>query len=186
MDLDPLTRAFGQACASRQQMTPAQYFRIASELLERAPCRLLVVGAGNDTELYVRANAKGHTLVLECYPSWLAQIQKLGCVSALVTYRTRLNQPPLSPCSVPDGMPPSTLSESWDVVIVDGPEGWHLEAPGRQQSIFLAAQLASSSTTVFLHDYERRLERTYARKYLKPPDEVHGRRPALAVFRYSG
>jgi len=186
MEFYPITEAFEQACASRRQMTPAQYFRITLELLTRGPCRLLIFGAGNDTKLYARANAGGHILVLESYPYWIEAIKEIGCATAVVTYGSQVNQPPLSPCPVPDGVPPSALREPWDVIIVDGPEGWRPDAPGRQQSIFLAAQLVRPKTTIFLHDYERPLERMFAEQYLKGPDEVHGVRPALGVFRYPG
>jgi hypothetical protein len=184
MDFEGLTRAYLQACATQRQMSPAQYFRIALELLARAPCRLLIVGAGNDTELYVRANPGGHTVVVERHADWLAMIRKLDCVPALVTYRTQVNRPPLEPCSVPDGIPSSVLEERWDVILIDGPEGWRSKDPGRQQSIFLAAQLARTNTLVFLHDYERPLERTFANRYLKAPDETYGETRVLAAFRY--
>lgn len=186
MDLESLTRAFASAAASVGQMTPAQYFRIALELVERVPCRLLVVGAGRDTELYVRANMGGRTLVLEVHPRWLQTIEGLGCEALLVSYQTQVSQPALEPCTVPEGVPPAVLEQPWDVIVVDGPEGWGGHLPGRQQSIFLAAQLARANTTVFLHDYERPLEQEFAARYLKAPDEVHGERPALAVFRYPG
>jgi len=185
MVFERLTHAFAQACASPNQMSPAQYFRIALELLARAPCRLLIVGAGNDTELYVRANAHGRTVVVECHSDWLDGIRKLDCEPVLVTYRTQVRRPPLEPCSVPDGIPASVLEEKWDVILVDGPEGWRPDAPGRQQSVFLASQLARANTVVFLHDYERSLERAFAEKYLKAPDEIHGEKRLLAVFRYS-
>jgi IRX15/GXM family protein len=184
MDLEHLTRAFGCAATTRSQMTAAQYFRIAVEVLSRAPCRLLVVGAGKDTELYTRANAGGRTLVLERHSSWLETTAGLGAEVLPVSYQTRVDGPALEPCTVPGGVPPSVLDQPWDVILVDGPEGWRRDLPGRQQSIFLAAQLARANTTVLLHDYERSLEREFAGRYLKDPDEVHGEEPALAVFRY--
>lgn len=184
MDFESLTRAFACAAASNGQMTPDQYFRIALELVERAPCRLLVVGAGRDTELYVRANVGGRTLVLERHSRWLETIEGLDCEGLLVSYQSQVDQPALEPCTVPVGIPAAVLEQPWDVIAVDGPEGWDGHLPGRQQSIFLAARLARPNTTVFLHDYERPLEQQFAGRYLKVPDEVHGEQPALAVFRY--
>lgn len=184
MNREILARAFGKACATQNQMSPAQYFRIALEVLGRAPCRLFIVGAGHDTEMYVRANSRGRTLVVESDGRWLEEINKLGCETALVTYDTQLKAPPLDPCSIPKGIPPSVLEEPWDVIIIDGPEGWYPAAPGRQQSIFLAANLAKAGTLVFLHDYERPLETAFASKYLKMPDETYGDERVLAVFRY--
>lgn len=185
MDLERLTRAFGRAAATRSQMTAAQYFRISLELISRAPCQLLVVGAGKDTELYTRANAGGRTLVLERHSNWLETIVGLGAEALPVSYQTQVDGPALEPCTVPEGIPTAVLEQPWDVILVDGPEGWRGDLPGRQQSIFLAAQLARANTTVFLHDYERSLEQEFAARYLRVPDEVHGEEPALAVFRYS-
>jgi glucuronoxylan 4-O-methyltransferase len=166
-------------------MSPQQYFRIATEILSRAPCKLLVVGAGRDTELYVTANRGGRTVVLEHDPRWLQTIERLGCTPLLVSYRTKLADGPLDPCTLPDGIPDWVLNETWDVILVDAPGGNRPEQPGRQQSIFLAATLAQTGTTVFLHDAERPAEQHFARQYFKSPDERYGTRQALAVFRYA-
>jgi hypothetical protein len=184
-DARPLTAAFGKALQSRGQMSPQQYFRIATEIVSRAPCNLLIVGAGRDTELYVTANRGGRTAVLEHDPRWLQTIERLGCTPLLVCYRTKLSDGPLSPCPLPDGIPDWVLDERWDVILVDAPGGNRPDQPGRQQSIVLASTLAKAGTTVFLHDAERPAEQHFARAYLKPPDERYGNRQALAVFRYA-
>lgn len=76
------------------------------------------------------------------------------------------------------------MTEHWDVILVDAPEGYRDHHPGRQQSIFLASRLARPGTTVFLHDAERTVESLCAARYLKPADERLGDSPQLAVFRY--
>jgi hypothetical protein len=180
-----LTAAFYRAAQSRGQMTPGQYFRITSEITSRAPCNVLVIGAGRDTELYVTANRGGRTVVLESDPRWLQSIANLDCTPLLVSYCTKLGDGPRNPCPLPGGIPPWVLTESWDVILVDAPAGNRPDQPGRQQSIALAARLAKQGTTVFLHDCERSAEQQFARQYLKQPDERHGRRQALAVFQYA-
>jgi hypothetical protein len=102
-----------------------------------------------------------------------------------VTYTTRLGDGMVEPCTIPAGLPEWVLAEHWDVIIVDGPEGYRPHHPGRQQSVFLASQLARVGSSVFLHDYERPRERSFAERYLKPPDEVLGNARALAMFYYT-
>ena len=165
-------------------MKPSHYFRIVLELLRRAPCRLLVVGAGNDTELYVNANAGGKSVVLEDHSDWIERIKHLNCTVLPVSYCTKLEDGPLEPCPLPDWLPSELLNDSWDVILVDAPHGFYAGAPGRQQSIFLASQLARPGTTVFLHDWDRPAEQSFAARYLKQPDERYGEKSALAVFHY--
>jgi uncharacterized protein (TIGR01627 family) len=195
-EMQHLALAFGRAAASRGQMTPAQYFRIAAEILRRAPCRLLVFGAGRNTELYMGANVGGRTVVLERHPAWIDAVRPLGCEVVRVVYQTRVRNGLVEPCPPlrVEGTTASSnsledvlgwlLEEGWDVILVDGPEGYRPDDPGRQQSIALAARLARPGTTVFLHDGDRPLERACAARYLDAPDEQLGERPALLVFRY--
>ena len=179
-----LAAAFARAVASGGQMSPGQYFRVVMELLERGPCNLLVFGAGRDTELYVRANAGGRTAVLERHAAWIDQVRHLDCQIVPVTYTTRLGDGPLEHCPLPGGLPAWLLEEKWDVILIDAPEGNRGDTPGRQQSIFLASQLARPGATIFLHDYDRPAEQALAGRYLKPLDERHGSLQTLAVFRY--
>jgi glycosyltransferase involved in cell wall biosynthesis len=177
--------AFATATASQNQMRPEQYFRIVAEILQRAPCRVLIVGAGKDTALYATANRDGETVVLEHHSQWQQFIASVPCKVIPVTYASSLNAPPLEPCCVPEGVPASLLQESWDVVIVDAPEGDRPSAPGRQQSIYLASLLAKAGTTVFVHDFERQAEQQFTAQYLKPVDERYGQSRCLAVFSYT-
>ena len=179
-----LTAAFARAVSSRGQMSPPQYFRIVLELFSRGPCKLLVIGAGRDTELYVRANAGGQTAVLERHAAWIEQLRGLDCQVVPVTYTTRLADGPQDDCPLPQGLPEWLLHQTWDVILIDAPEGNRDDAPGRQQSILLASRLAGPGTTIFLHDYDRTAEQALASRYLKPLDERHGSTQALAVFRY--
>jgi len=184
LDAGQLTEAFAKAISSRGQMSPPQYLRVLLEIFRRGPCNLLVIGAGRDTELYVRANAGGRTVVLERQQEWIERIGSLGCEVIAVQYGTRLDRPPLDPCQPPDGVPPELLQLNWDIVLVDGPEGNRQESPGRQQSIYLASLVARGGTTVFLHDWNRPAEQRFAAKYLKPVDERCAGQQTLAVFQY--
>jgi len=133
-------------------MTPAQYFRIASELLSRRPCRCLLFGAGRDTELFVRTNSGGRTVVLEQDDRWIAANQGLDCEFVNVNYSTRIDRGLEKPCPPLTGVPAWLMDEEWDVILVDAPHGFAPHLPGRQQSIYLASLLARPGTTLFVHD----------------------------------
>lgn len=183
-DFGGLVDAFAAVARTPGQMTAEQYFRVAVEILQRAPCRLLIFGGGRDTQLWVRANRGGRTLVLEDNPEWRSVAGNAGAEVLSIRYTTRTADGFLTRCPAAEGVPTAVDSASWDVVLVDGPAGWNSQSPGRQQSILLASRAVASDGVVFLHDAQRDMERRSAESYLKPPDERHGTQSQLAVFRY--
>lgn len=181
-DYPALVRAYESALAGGQ-MPAAQYFRIAAEILSRAPCRVLIFGAGADTELYVCANRGGRTAVIERHREWAARVRHLPCEVFEVVYSSVLRDGLAAHCDPPAGLPEGLLLAGWDVILVDGPEGYGPTTPGRQQSICAAALAAVPGATVFVHDFERDMERRAAGCYLGEPEERLGSRPTLATFR---
>lgn len=163
-------------------MQPPQYFRIVSEIISHGRCRLLVFGAGKDTELYVRANPQGQTVVVEHQQKWIDRIEHLACEPIFVSYTSQLGEGLTDYCHLPTGLSEELLREGWDVILVDSPEGYAPRFPGRQQSLYAATIASHRGTTVFVHDYERPLEHMAAQRYLGSPRETIGTSPMLAVF----
>jgi hypothetical protein len=176
------------------QLSFNEYRYIKDHLLATRPARLLVFGLGNDSDLWARVNRGGRTLFLEDCEDWIAQVRARFSQGPFsiekVAYGTRLDEWKrhlVQPASL--GRPPVSEGD-WDAIIVDGPLGFDpLKHPGRTQSMFWAAGLASQgrrrSTDVFVHDFDRVAERMAAWRFLGRSRLV-GTFERLAHFRVPG
>lgn len=68
-------------------------------------------------------------------------------------------------------MPKEVFERDWDVIMIDGPRGYYAAAPGRMAVIYSVSVMARSRrksgvTHVFLHDADRKVERSYASEFL--------------------
>ncbi|CAN1154019.1 Probable methyltransferase At1g27930 [Linum perenne] len=70
-------------------------------------------------------------------------------------------------------LPEEVYENDWDVIMIDAPRGYFPEAPGRMTAIYTAAVMARgrsgegvTTTNVFLHDVNRRVEKMYADEFL--------------------
>ena len=156
---------------NRIQLSHQELRAVIRTVARRAPCRFLVFGVGNDSLLWSRINRLGKTVFLEDDETWLRTIgerhRELDIrLLEYTTRRTDLIGLLDSPENLVLALPQDVVSERWDVVLVDGPAGWHDNTPGRMQSIFQASQVASSLADVFVHDCDRVIERTFSDRYL--------------------
>ncbi|KAM7468767.1 hypothetical protein LguiB_016329 [Lonicera macranthoides] len=165
-------------------------------LKTRAPCNFLVFGLGYDSLMWDSFNPRGTTIFLEEDPKWFESVTKDDPIlhAHTVHYRTQLQQADdllksyrKEPACWPSeslvlrgndkcklaltGLPDEVYDKEWDLIMIDAPRGYFAEAPGRMGAIYSAAVMArnrkgSGVTHVFLHDVDRKVEKTYAEKFL--------------------
>ncbi|KAL0327376.1 UNVERIFIED_CONTAM: putative methyltransferase [Sesamum angustifolium] len=160
-----------------------------------APCNFLVFGLGHDSLMWAALNPRGRTLFLEEDPKWYQAVLKdaPALEAETVAYRTQLSEadellqhyrtePLCSPansflrgnskCRLALNMLSDKVYDTeWDLIMIDAPRGYFPEAPGRMAAIYSAAVMArnrkgSGVTHVFLHDVDRKVEKTYAEMFL--------------------
>ncbi|KAK4423947.1 putative methyltransferase [Sesamum alatum] len=164
-------------------------------LKSTAPCNFLVFGLGHDSLMWAALNPRGRTLFLEEDPKWYQAVLKdaPALEADTVAYRTQLSEadellhhyrsePQCSPansflrgnsrCRLALNMLSDKVYDTeWDLIMIDAPRGYFPEAPGRMAAIYSAAVMArnrkgSGVTHVFLHDVDRKVEKTYAELFL--------------------
>lgn len=134
---------------SREQVavTVAEIERIRREGRE---CKLLVFGVGHDAPFWAHANRHGVTVFLEDSLPWASAMRSKNLTVHAVAFSTRMGGDDGRFLQLSEAqrevqlrmdLPPSVTLTEWDIIIVDGPAGFNAAAPGRFQSLFMAAHL---------------------------------------------
>ncbi|XP_042499579.1 probable methyltransferase At1g27930 [Macadamia integrifolia] len=160
-----------------------------------SPCNFLVFGLGQDSLMWSAFNPGGTTIFLEEDPKWVQSVLKDSPTlhAHMVRYTTQLSQADdllstysYEPNCLPGraylrgnhqcrlaltGLPEEVYETEWDLIMIDAPRGYFPEAPGRMGAIFSAAVMARARkgpgvTHVFLHDVDRKVEKTFAEEFL--------------------
>ncbi len=157
------------------QLVEVEYTLIVEKLINKSPCNMLVFGVGRDSKLWIESNFLGQTIFLEDNKTWFNRIcSEIPQINAcLVQYNTKRKdwQYWLEESKAQElllDLPSEIMETKWDIIFVDGPEGWSDDKPGRMKSIFTAAYLAykSENCHVFVHDCDRPVEAIYSSMFL--------------------
>ncbi|GAB4821671.1 hypothetical protein N2152v2_008717 [Parachlorella kessleri] len=148
------------------------------------PANFLVFGLGLDSITWRQINCLGRTVFLENWQSWIDKITGIDPLLEVykVDYNTTVGTADawFNGGRWPVALPANVTSSSWDVILVDAPQGYAGDMPGRMQSAQLALNLAQrcleqgklQRVVIFLHDMNRPLEQRIGR-------EVFGADPNL-------
>jgi uncharacterized protein (TIGR01627 family) len=154
------------------QLSVEQLKVIAMTVKRKAPCKLLIFGLGYDSVFWFKLNRGGVTIFLEDNKDWFQKITKKSSylIAFLVNYNTKradwqmlLKYPSLLDMTLPNNVE----KEEWDIILVDGPDGWNDQTPGRMKSIYLASRLVKNLGDIFVHDCNREVEDIYSNKFIK-------------------
>jgi len=143
---------------------------VSRTILSRRPCRTLVFGLGNDSILWDALNT-GRTVFLEDCPNWYSGvIQTYPAIEAyLINYGTERKEWAWflkHEWALSLDLPPEIRNTSWDIIIVDGPQAYNSESPGRMRSIFASTTLYAPQADVFVDDCDREVESAFVERYI--------------------
>ncbi len=154
------------------QLSAEQLKVISTTVKGKSPCKLLIFGLGNDSVFWSNLNRGGVTIFLEDNKDWFQKItnKSKGLTAFLVNYNTQRNDWKMlleSPSFLDMTLPNNVEKEEWDVILIDAPESWNDQTPGRMKSIFLSSRLVKNPGDVFVHDCNREVEDIYCNNFLK-------------------
>jgi hypothetical protein len=157
---------------NRIQLSTAQLKVMSMIVKERAPCKLLIFGVGNDSVFWSTINKDGVTIFLENNKNWYQSITKSSkdLTVFLINYNTKRSDWKMlldSPSLLDMALPNNVEKEKWDIIMVDGPDGQNDQATGRMKSIFLSSRLIKNEGDIFVHDCNREVEGIYCNNFLK-------------------
>ncbi|XP_010433710.1 PREDICTED: probable methyltransferase At1g27930 [Camelina sativa] len=172
---------------------------LSDTIARRSPCNVLVFGFAPQYLMLSSINTRGITVILDDEPAkimipkakvnpnntriYSLKYHQMEVKNAYNLLRHARANPTCAPkmnnlqqgsphCKMElKDLPLEVHNIKWDVIVVDGPRGDNLEAPGRMGSIYTAAALAregssNSTTDVLVHDVHRTAEKWLSWEFL--------------------
>ncbi|CAN8273988.1 unnamed protein product [Cochlearia groenlandica] len=180
-------------------LTEKELKLLSDTVTRRSPCNVLVFGSASQYVILSSINTRGVTVIVEDKPAKIVISIAEANLNNTRIYSLKYNQMDVkyayqllrharaNPACAPDinnlhqgsshcklklrDFPQEVYKITWDVIVVDGPRGDGLEAPGRMGSIYTAAVLArqgrsNSTTDVLVHDVHRTAEKWFSWEFL--------------------
>ncbi|XP_078439560.1 protein IRX15-LIKE-like [Wolffia australiana] len=200
---DALVHYSTATASPRSKMPEADVRDVATAIRRRRPCNLLIFGLGYETLLWRSLNHGGRTVfvddnafrisvleeryrgLIEAYDvRFSTKVSDLADLIAMARAERRGNCRPsqnllFSDCRLAiNDLPDEIYDVAWDVILIDGPRGDSASAPGRSSPIFTTAVLARAGVAdvdVFVHDYDREVEKQCSDEFLCQENLVFAR-----------
>ena len=167
-------KAAGVPIGAGQQTINDRSMVVAALSQHNYTAKMLIFGTGRDSRFWAHHANHGRTVFLEDNQKW-ARIDTSLEVH-LVKYHSQpmkdwrqLAFPFFNTTALTIDGPADLWDECWDVLLIDGPKGYLNTHPGRMASIYQAGQQVSKQARsgcgpidVFVHDFDRQVEREWA------------------------
>ena len=178
---------------------------ITANILDtKGPCNFLIFGVGFDSIMWTAMNP-GRTVFLEDDELWAERVRETAPFLEIYTvnYPVRKREYPQSlerlqkqkdcnpagstgGCFLMLALPQKLLDTSWDIIMVDAPNGGGGDnPPTRQMSIFTSAILArrnKAGAHILVHDVHREIEDVFSNKFLCPENLVEALERSAKLF----
>ncbi|CAA7037282.1 unnamed protein product [Microthlaspi erraticum] len=194
-----------QQISAKTALTEKELKLLSDTITRRSPCNVLVFGFAAQYLMLSSINTRGITVILDEEPAKIMtpkaevnpnntrihslKYHQMEVKNAYNLLRLARANPACAPnmnnlhqgssdCKLElQDLPQEVHNIKWDVIVVDGPHGNDLEAPGRMGSIYTAAVLArkgssNSTTDVFVHDVHRTAEKWLSWEFLCQENQV--------------
>lgn len=143
--------------------------------------KMLVFGLGYDSKMWYEGNSK-NTFFVENNDEYIHLNEKDISANNIIKYdykttcseSMKLSDNEIMKFTIPEKL----LKEApFDIIIVDGPEGWEKNKPGRLIPCYWSTLLSKKGTIIYIDDSNRALEKVCIQKYFKDyPQKVFNQR----------
>lgn len=169
--MENLLQTFKKYYNPKILLGPTQALIISQVIFDKnKSCNMLVFGCGRDSTLWQNMNCNGYTLFLETNSTWKDYCLKDNSNLNIRLYEVGNNNVKRSLLGDIDEIPiPDFIKNiQWDIIFIDGPEGFSPDKPGRAIPILWANKIKNKKTHIFVDDYGRTLEKKMTDEYLDP------------------